>query len=114
MKRGIDFFSGKEPARNLDRRHKKDLRGLLDSLRACINDPKFSDYARKYKRAEQEIIDTLIEFDEPDPVKYALAVKASLMSLRMARSLFKDLSTDFNAMNQRVKRAEEEDKNGEE
>jgi hypothetical protein len=102
-KRALDFFKKTDSEETIKTRSKQ-LDATYSTLKNCLHDPKFESYAKRYKVAEKETIDALIEYNEPDPVKYAMEVKSQLTKLRMARSLFKDLTTDVRKIEKFIKK----------
>lgn len=62
----------------------------------CLDHDIFKRYRKQYERAEKTTIDTLLTFQESDPIKYAHVVSNALTELRIARTLLYGVKNDAN------------------
>ena len=60
----------------------------------CVNDEKFVKYRDKYLKLRALTIDTLIDYEEPDPLKYAFGVRTALTKLHQLRLLLNAVEMD--------------------
>ena len=60
----------------------------------CINDKIFVKYREKYLKLRELTIDSLINYEEPDPMKYAFGVRTALTKLHQLRLLLDTVEID--------------------
>ena len=70
---------------------KKEIEALANK---CLNSKDFAKYRDKYEKRRALIIDTLIDYIEPDPIKYAFQVRVMLSDLRQLRLLLDNVVSD--------------------
>ena len=65
-----------------------------EAANKCLNNKDFVKYRDKYERHKVSIIEHLIDYEEPDPMKYAIAVRVALAKLHQLRLLLHDVTVD--------------------
>ena len=60
----------------------------------CLNSTAFVKYREKYELLERVTIDSLIEYNEQDPMRYAFAVRRMTDELRQLRLLIRTVKAD--------------------
>lgn len=87
-----------EEEKKLAEKKKKELEKVRKEAEAlankCINHKDFVKYRDKYLKLKTLTIDSLIEYEEPDPMKYALSVKVALAKLHQLKLLIRDVEVD--------------------
>ena len=70
------------------------LKEAQELANKCLNSIDFVRYKNRYEKLERDTIDTLIDFNEPDPMKYAFNVRRALDELRQLRLLLRQVEND--------------------
>ena len=60
----------------------------------CVNSSIFVKYKTKYELLQKTTIDSLIDYEEPDPLKYAFGCRTALVKLHQLRLLLTDVTVD--------------------
>lgn len=87
-----------EEDKALAEKKKKDLEKIRKEAEAlankCINHSSFVKYREKYLKLRELTIDSLINYEEPDPLKYAFGVRTALTKLHQLRLLLDAVNLD--------------------
>jgi len=67
---------------------------VMDAARACINTTDFHNYKTEYAKAEKLLIQRIIEFKEPDPLRYAFEIANMTANLRALKMLLSEVYRD--------------------
>lgn len=60
----------------------------------CLNHKEFVRYKEKYERLKQLTIDYLIDYDDPDHMRYAFNVRIAFAKLHQLKLLIHDVQVD--------------------
>ena len=105
MDNGVDFMpDGKEPMgetqEEKDRRDavqlekEKLLREAEELAAKCLSSIDFRKYKDMYEKLERATIDALIDYIEPDPMKFAFNTRRTIDELRQLRLLLRQVEND--------------------
>lgn len=72
----------------------KRIQEVKEAARACLKLPEFASYVERYQKAEAILVKELLETDDADPVRKAMAVTELQAKLKMLRSLMVDVTRD--------------------
>lgn len=61
------------------------------ALSRCLTAQEFIEYRERYENVEKKMVELLIAYREPDPVRYAFEVSNMLRELGLLRSLLADV-----------------------
>lgn len=70
------------------------FREVMGHAKKCMATDVFSDYKRRYFEVRQQLLEDMINFKEPDPMKYAFAVGIMADRIRSMGVLLQDLEYD--------------------
>lgn len=71
---------------------------VMAEARVCIGTDQFQSYKKRYFEVREELIEGMIHYTEPDPIKYAFAISIMAERLRSMGALLVDLEKDVNAL----------------
>lgn len=66
----------------------------MNAARSCINTKEFKEYRDKYFKAEQLLIEQIMEFKEHDPLRYGFEMANMVGNLRALKRLLKEVHSD--------------------
>ena len=80
-----------------DKKKKDREKAWLDTERLankCLNDKNFIKYKNKYKALEKLVIFQLIDYNDPDPIRFAFNTRRMLDELRQLKLLIENVELD--------------------
>ena len=98
MQKNNPYRKPTEEEANIEAKKQADLAKLRketeELANKCITHEYFVKYKDKYETMRKVTIDSLIDYIEPDPLKYAFAVSKALAKLHQLRLLLDGVSAD--------------------
>ncbi len=79
---------------NREKDRQKALKEAEALANKCINSKDFVKYRDKYVALERVTIDALIDFNDPDPIRYAFGMRRMADELRQLKLLLHDVNVD--------------------
>lgn len=83
-----------EKRRQARRDAREHLERIKTNAQACLADEKFTRYREQLERTQDAIVRDLIDYQNPDPIQYAMVVSNMLTELRVARTLAGKVTKD--------------------
>lgn len=94
------FFRGEQPTYP-DRREKAlaDAKQAIElafaRARKCIEHKDFKAYADQIDKAQEVTLQTMMAYENPDPVQYAFVIRDMILGIKHARALLTGISSDM-------------------
>ncbi len=93
MIRKTPWSNAKEREQELNKQNAY-LTVLTQKAKACLEDPKFGEYVAMFHNYEQEVVNSIIMLNDPDPIQYAFKVRQLVDTLKAYRLLISSVQED--------------------
>lgn len=64
------------------------------AAKKCLASPDFQDYLKKYEKAKEAAINFVLNYRNPDPIRYAVAIQESVAELKVVEGLGLEIMRD--------------------